>query len=131
MNKEQLTSALAHCTGTESYTRHSPMMPNFLLTDGAKCFAENAGGGCYWLMDILGSEPKIKKLVLEKGIAFVRLTVSDGSAVLTVEEDEGIPPVFNRKIDFTDCPEGKWMLYLQAAAIENPGQIVCMVPSEY
>ena len=40
-------AALAQFTGTERYYR---IAPKFLITDGVKFLAENAG--CYWLLDV-------------------------------------------------------------------------------
>jgi hypothetical protein len=130
MNAEELRSNLAHFTGTEGYTRHG-LVGTFLMTDGAKYFADNAGGGCYWLMDILAITPAVQGLVMSRGIGFVTLKVVGSKAVLTVAEDTDIKPVFLKAIDFTDCPPGAWDLYLQAAEIDGPNQMVCMVPSEY
>lgn len=130
MDAKELTSALAHCTGTEGYMRH-PLVRSFLMTDGAKCFFDNAGGGAYWLADILATEPAIRKLVMEKSIAFATFTVKDAKGLLTVIQDEGMPPVFKKTINLTDCPEGTWKLWMQAASIDAANQIVCMVPSEY
>ena len=43
MTPAELTNALQNFTGTENYHRFSAIMPNVLLTDGAKFLAEEAG----------------------------------------------------------------------------------------
>jgi len=56
---QQLQSELQQFIGTTQYYQY---MAGLKLTDGVKYLADNAGGGAYWLLDILASyqcEPKI------------------------------------------------------------------------
>jgi len=130
MNAEELKSALAQHCGTQAYYRHS-LISTFMLTDGAMCFAENAGGGAFWLFDILATELAIRHLVKQRDIAFATLTVANNKGKLTVAEDEGIAPVFSRNIEYTDCPEGEWKFFMQKHTENGKMHIVCMIPNEY
>ncbi|WP_367647233.1 DUF6876 family protein [Achromobacter animicus] len=44
-------------------------------------------------------------------------------ATITVDDGRGNPPVYLRRIEFTDCPEGEWKFYFTNRTI--------MLPSEY
>lgn len=126
----ELRGALAQFTGTETWYRH-PLARRFVYTDGVKFFAENAGGGAYWLLDILGTQPEIATGVTDNTFAVVVLTVADGEGALTVSQDmDGSAPeglVYQRGLDFTDCPEGVWKFYM----VFDGEHIVCLLPSEY
>lgn len=117
MNTEQLAHNLRQFTGTEVYHRH-PF--GLLMTDGALYFAENAGGGAFWLMDLLATQPEIREQARE--FAVVDLIVSDGEADL-IATDGNDNEVYRRHIDFTDCPAGTWRFFV----IGN----VVLLPSEY
>lgn len=102
-----------------------------IWTEGVKDFADHAGGGAYWLLDILATEPAILGLVKQQGIAFATLAVADGKGLLTVVQDEGQPPVFSRAFSTTDCPEGDWMFYLAQTELDGGVGTVILLPSEY
>lgn len=57
----ELKSALCAYYGTENYYKHSLMGSRFLYTDGVRFFAQNAGGGAYWFLDILATQPEIRE----------------------------------------------------------------------
>ncbi len=69
----QLNAALPHFTGTETY--HRIVYPwlrtlPFLLTDGAKYLADNAGvigNSAWWLIDTVASYQKEKKVAAQVG----------------------------------------------------------------
>lgn len=105
---------LQQFTGTESYYKYY----NILLTDGVKYFADEAG--TYWFLDIVFTE--IAPHQNKEPFITVELTVKDGSAV--IKSHDGDYNYFHeRKIPFTDCPEGEWKFFLTDS--------VFMVPSEY
>jgi len=118
----KLRTALAHYTGTVHYYRHP--FSRCTYTDGVKFFAQNAGGGAYWLLDILLTQPEVLQAQREHGMVFCWLTVTpDRKAVLHVERDGGEPELYRRAIDWTDCPEGKWLFYF----VDD----ILLIPSEY
>ena len=129
--QEALVSLLANHYGSVSYFAYPLGLMRY--TDGVKCFADNAGGGAYWLLDILGTEPSIKGVVMGKGFACATLSVSaDSKATLIVIEDDGIPPAYERSIPYTTCPEGDWKFFMVATEDEHDKPVfMCMLPSEY
>jgi len=114
MNTQELKSGLAHFTGTEQWWKHN--ITAMTYTDGVRYFAQNAGA--YWFLDIVGTE------VMPQGHEFaaVKLVSKDGKATIVVEDGNGNTS-WEKKIDFTDCPEGVWSFYLIDA--------VLLLPSEY
>lgn len=115
-----LQSELQQFTGTEQYY-YSPFYRWMKYTDGVKFFAENAGGGAYWLLDIIGTE--FRRLFDEHGFLVIELRVHDNESCDLVVEDGNYNELFARKISFTDCPQGVWRFFLQGN--------VLMLTSEY
>lgn len=149
----ELRAALVHYTGSEELYRHA-LVKSFTYTEGVRHFFQNAGGGAYWLSDILATEPAIARAVRDAGMHLAVLDVKDGHAKLTVARDaeslyyEGVGGrrdlmgysfqgvVLERQIDMTDCPAGLWKFYLIENVIGDSkgGQravITCLLPSEY
>jgi hypothetical protein len=106
MNTQELKDVLAQCYGTEGYTRY---MGGLLLTDGAVVFAENAGGGAYWFLDIVWTE----LLPINKTEPFMSVILSaKGDKADITATDGNDKPLFTKHIGFTDCPDGDWGFYL-------------------
>lgn len=118
----ELRRTLASYIGSESLYRH-PFNRTCAYTEGVAAFAQEAGGGAFWFLDILMTEPEILKGQREKGIVFISLNVVGSKATITVRGDSDQPSIFTREIDWTDCPEGEWKFYF--------GDNVLMLPSEY
>lgn len=132
---QELYNLLRQHSGADEVFYHS-LVRNFFYTPGVRDFAKNAGQGAYWLLDILATEPAITKLVNKEGFGLVLLTVKGTKAVLTVAGDSGIPPVFSRDLDYTDCPEapgseeGVWRFYMEPTVVGGKEGIMCMLPGE-
>ena len=107
-------------TGTETWTRHG-LNRNMLYTDGVKAFADRAGGGAYWFLDIMATE--VFALQLAQPFIYVKMTVTGDRCARIVAEDGNGGHLWSRAIEFTDCPEGVWEFYL----IDH----VLLLPSEY
>lgn len=119
MNKQELQEGLAQYYGTEQWYRHN-LVQAMLYTDGVKFFCENAGGGCFWWLDIIATEV----FQLLKAEDFISVTIkSDGNQAQLYADDGNDNVIWNRHIDSTDCPEGEWKFFLT----DN----VLMIPSEY
>lgn len=125
---QDLRNLLSQHYGSECIFRH-PMVRSFLYTEGVQAFAEHAGNGAYWFLDIIATEPDIKAGMRKHGFVIIVLDVKDGKAELTVSRDydsskhKHIDSFFGRTFDFTDCPEGVWMFYLTDNTM--------LLPSEY
>lgn len=123
MTGSELRHKLAHYTGSEHYYVH-PFTDRVRYTDGVKAFAEYAGA--YWLIDILVTQPELYEGMLDHGFIVVDLRVKGYSAVLkaTTETEDGTErTLYQRDIEFTDCPEGVWKFYLTGGYV--------LLPSEY
>ena len=118
-NPLELAHALAHYYGTEGYF-FNPLYRWMKYTDGVKFFADNAGNGFYWGLDIIGTE--LRQLAKVEEFLSIKLIVSDDRAVLAVD-DGNDNLLYTKHIQYTDCPEGIWKFYL----IND----VLMLPSEY
>lgn len=114
----ELASDLTQFTGTEHYYRH--WLGKMIYTDGTKYFAEVAGGGAHWLLDIIATE--ILNLQLKEPFISIELIVTGSYAVLQAT-DGNEKQLYNKRIAFTTCPEGAWGFYL----IDN----ILLLRSEY
>ena len=119
LTASQLKHELAHYTGTEQWTRHWARH-SMLMTDGVMFFAQHAGGGAFWLMDIIATE--VWEVYKNNPFVFITLKVADSKAQLVVD-DGNDNVLWEKAIDYTDCPEGDWQFYLT----DN----VVLLPSEY
>lgn len=104
---------LSGFVGTENWYQH-PLNRNWAITDGVKYFADNAGNGAYWLLDILVTEPEILKQA--RDFAAITLSVKASKADLVVT-DGNEKEVFRRHIEYTDCPEGDWKFFMYHGVI--------------
>lgn len=118
MNAEQLKDGLTNFYGTEQWYRHA-LNRNMLYTDGVQFFAENAGNGAYWFLDIIATEvwPLLRKE------PFIRIVLFVGETAAITADDGNDNIIWSKGLDFTDCPPGKWEFYLT----DN----VMLLPSEY
>src|SRR5258708_7241437 len=117
-NTTELSQDLANFTGTDEWYKHA-INPAFTYTEGVRHFAQNAGGGAYWLLDILVTQPEIVRQAND--MAFVTLKVKGSKATLLVTD--GHDPetkAYQRRIDYTDCPEGNWSFYMRDGVIMLP-----------
>jgi hypothetical protein len=115
-----MRNALSTFTGTEQW-HYNPLYPAMKYTDGVKYFAENAGNGAYWFLDIMGTEVMD---IHKRGEEFIAVTLDakDGEAKLSCT-DGNDTELWHRDIEYTDCPDGKWQFYLT--------NNVLLLPSEY
>jgi hypothetical protein len=97
----ELASELAHCCGTEGYTRFG-INPRVLCTDGAKLMADLVGA--YWLLDAIASY-QTKKLDQEcDGMQFWKLIPNGKGCTLICQKDSGEPELVRQEIEYTDFP---------------------------
>lgn len=119
MNRENLIGNLAQFSGAMTYYR---IAPKFLITDGVKYLADNAG--CYWLLDAAVSHLIV--LGTDDHFVLIRLVVEDQTAVLSLEDGNGL---VHRKqaIPYTDFPLSQQTLY----ACWDGDHWVLMLSGEY
>jgi len=120
MNPQELKRNLAQFTGTESYHSWSVIFPHYVLSDGAKYLAEEAGA--YWLMDMIGSHLPMHTDTF--GVA--KLVVTNDRAVFTLDDGNG-NVICRQEIPFTDFPLPEIRLYVQ----RQDRLWVLFLPSEY
>ena len=114
MNDQAFTDALGEVrNGTDGF-HFNPLYRWMEYSDGVQEVAET---GCYWLLDILGTELRVKLRALN--IPYVMLNVSvvtkDGKAKITATTattGDDVPPIYTKKIGYTDMPNCKWDMLL-------------------
>lgn len=109
---------LSQFYGTEKYHKTFAFNPKLVHTDGVQYFADQAGA--FWLLDIIATE--IYPLTIQHPFMVITMTVSEKKAKLVVD-DGNDNWIFQKNIDFTDCPDGEYRFYLIGD--------VLMLPSEY
>ena len=109
---------LSQFIGSERYYATNPFVRKLVHTDGCQYFFNEAGA--WWFADIISLD--IFPLHSEEPFLAITMSVKDGSAVV-IATDGNEKELFNKQIDFTDCPEGEYNFYLT----DN----VLMLTSEY
>ena len=112
--------------GANGFIRH-PLARNLIYTDGVRDVAQLAGA--YWLLDVIGTEfvPAYLKLE-EPGLGVIKVIVKHDAAKITMDVDDGQPPVYIRRIEYTDFPEGTWTFYM---ASDDGVSCTLILPTEY
>lgn len=105
MTKEEQSnsfhSLLNSFTGTEQYF-YNPLFKKLHYTEGVRYFLQNAGGGAYWFLTLVATEIIPKR---EEDFYFIELLVnSNKTAIITVQKDKGEPILYQKEIEYTDCP---------------------------
>jgi hypothetical protein len=117
----ELRNLLENYSGCEQ-PLYNPLYPKMRYTDGVQAFAQNAGGGAYWFLDIVGTEyhPKQDK---EDPFMCITLHVSPvKSAIISADDGNGNERVPPKIIEFTDCPAGIWKFFLEGDTLILPGE---------
>ena len=116
---QDLAAELLQFTGTEHWWGH-PLRRTMTFTDGVKHFMERAEA--YWFGDIVATELMDLQQQDSEEFLHITMTVKAGSALINVT-DGNDRHLWEKRIDWTDCPEGEWVFYL----IDG----VLLLPSEY
>ena len=125
MNSNNLENDLRQFTGTENYYKFSALFRNFVLTDGAKYLAEEAGA--YWLCDAIASH---RASYANEGFVVVRLQRYKGKWVLEFT-DGNDNELCHQLIEFSDFPLDEITLYVIPQDTGDEILHVIMLPSEY
>lgn len=79
-------------------------------SDGVKELAE---AGCYWLLDIIGTECLVPLRKSGQPTSIVHVHVLKGQkAIITLTTQDGAPAIWTRVISYTDMPLGTWVFEL-------------------
>jgi hypothetical protein len=124
---QKIEAALRQFTGSEAWTKWSPLFPRDLLTDGATYVAEECGA--YWLMDAIASWQHHEKVRGEEFQVWELFPpVGEINAWLLVCEDGNDNRVVEQSIEYSDFPLDSIKLY----AVRNElGGVTLLLPSEY
>ena len=125
MNIEKFESAYnQYRNGCNNFVRN-PLYPKFLYSDGVQECAET---GCYWLLDILGTEaPAVFKAHPEEYQMIVTVTASKNKALIEGSFTDDTRE-YTRNIEWTDMPDGAWTFYI---GNDGDGLLRCILPTEY
>lgn len=124
MNTEAFHKAITESRNGTDRFHFNPLYRNFLYSDGVKEVAES---GCYWLLDILGTE--VPRHVRQVGDMLI-VTVKTSDSTCQIEgrlTDEG-PPAYSKHISYTSLPDGEFILYVSN---DGDGKLRCILPTEY
>ncbi len=120
IDTENLSRALMHFTGSESYFRHG-IVREVVFTEGAKFLADRAGA--YWLLDEIALCQRYEERVAAEEFQLWMLSVNvDQTAILSCEDGNG-HSVYRKQIECTDFPMSEVKLY----CINN----TILLPNEY
>jgi hypothetical protein len=127
--EQAIEAVLSESRNGMNYAIKAGLYP-MLMSDGAKELCEAAG--CYWLMDILGTEaaPKLKASINagDCGTAIVSIKVKDSQATIEVTVSDDAPTYWGKHVPYTDFPEGEWTLFeMGPADWDADGRVVKMI----
>lgn len=124
--KEKLEAVLAQFTGTKAYHRWNPLVPSYVLTDGASYLAREAGA--YWLMDAIASYwVEVKKDPDLLAFQCWELKVTGQSALLIGMNGNNEVKI-RQSIAWTDFPLDSIKLFVERG---EGGLNVILLPSEH
>jgi hypothetical protein len=112
------TIDLSQFYGTEKYHKTFIFNPKLVHTDGVQYFADQAGA--FWLLDIIATE--VYPLTKQNPFMVITMTVGNKEGKLVVDDGDD-NWIYQKNIEFTDCPDGEYRFYLIGD--------VLMLPSEY
>lgn len=125
MNEAQFKAAYNESrNGANGFIRH-PLVKSFHYSDGVQ---ECAEAGCYWLLDVLATEIRVKDFVAHESVmCIVKITVKDGTGRIVGEFYDDDPSAYTKSMN-TDLPDGEWVFYLSD---DGDNIVRCILPSEY
>lgn len=103
-----LTAYRAFRNGTSQF-HFNPLYRHFMYSDGVK---ECAEAGCYWLLDILGTELPAEFKRAKEYTCMVYVVVKDNTAEIIGKFHDDDESPWTKKIDWADMPNGTWEFYV-------------------
>lgn len=127
MDAQDLKNALAEYSGSETFTRVSPLFPNFVATEGVVFLAENAGA--FWLLDMIASHlPAVKAAEETFAVVLLERDAEGSGAVFKLVDDVPESVVYAEQvIEYTDFPLSEIKLYIGF----DGEYFTVMLPGEY
>jgi hypothetical protein len=129
ISAEKLEHDLSMFSGTAQWYRH--WTRRLLYTDGIDYLIKKADAA--WLVDAIASyqqEDKVKNCPAQ--FWELKVNLDDKTAVMTMQEDSGMPIVVKQEIHYTDFPLEHQRLWLFINKDEEgKDQRVLILPSEY
>ena len=107
--------------GANHMVRH-PLCRQLIYSDGVQELAET---GCYWLLDIIGTE--VVKAMRGADSLGIKVKVANSEADLSLSLSDDAPPAWKHHLNFTDMPEGEWTFYIN----NEGGTFPLILPNEY
>ena len=105
MDKQEFIRAYNESRNGANHFFFNPMYRQFSYSDGVK---ECAEAGCYWLLDIIGTECPAVMRKADEPYCLVTVTVANEKADIILTHDNDAPALWSRRLDWTDMPEGTW-----------------------
>lgn len=140
---QALRSTMAEFLGGSDTRYRHPFNRLFLYSEGVKTVAVTAGA--FWLLDLiaLGAAKVCMDLWKTREIPLFtfKLSVRNSQALAYVPNDIGnqyqdsdekeaaapIPHLWERRVDYTDFPEGEWTFMLGMDGLIEPGKEVLVM----
>ncbi len=116
---QEILAILAQASGTTVYHRYSKLESFPIITDGVYFLANAAG--CYWLLDVIGSYQRNKRLDRHFQVWTLTVNLEAQSGVVRGYNDNVL--IITQEIPYTDFPLSEIKLYLMDG--------VLLLPSEY
>ena len=116
---EEIENYLVQCNGCDHLVRH---WTGLLYTEGLQYIAEHAGGGAYWLLDLIASyQPKCRKdrQLREFQVWELKVDLEKKTARVTCLRDAGVE-AFHQDIEFSDFPLPELRVYVENNTICLP-----------
>lgn len=117
---DELRNALAGFGPTANHWKHA-QTPWLTYTDGLKHFAEHAGCGGFWFIDLIAKSVRV--LAQHERRLKLTLTVAAGRAVVTATNARtDAPQMRPLRVPRTDCPLGTWEFWLVDSVLMLPSE---------
>ncbi|WP_043363980.1 DUF6876 family protein [Belnapia sp. F-4-1] len=125
MTSEDLQSALARFTGSDTLTRHG-LTRCIFMTQGVVFLAEQTQA--HWLTDLIVShqaDPRVRSEPFQ--VWTLAVDAATGSSVATMTDGNSEQPITSQEIPWTDFPLPEVTLWL----VQEGNAWVMLMPNEY
>ncbi len=127
MNQDQFKRAYGESRNGVNNFLFNKLYPKVWYSNGVQELAES---GCYWLLDIIGTElPKayLAKPPAQRHPCIIQVRVTGSMAHIVGEFIDDDPNPYTKYVPMVDLPEGKWNLYM---TLEDEGHFTLILPTE-